>query len=235
MSDSAVYRRGIAIAGAAGLVMLLWATPATAGAQPHERAVQTVATVATDPVPPVGFDGATDPVPPVGFDGAAESLAPAQAEGLAPAQAEGLAPAQAEGLAPAQPAGPETCSNGDIKVQVQAGAASYKVGQKPRFTLTITNTGDDPCTRDLDRGLQEVVVTKGGDRVWSSNDCYPASRTNVRTLQPKVPVVSPVVWSGRTSQPGCTGTRTAVGPGTYKVRGKLGKLDSDGVEFKIVP
>lgn len=137
--------------------------------------------------------------------------------------------------APAAPAAPVPCSDKAISVQAQTGADSYKVGQKPRFQLMVTNVSSTPCTRDLDPGLQEMVVTGPNHaRLWSSNDCFPAKRGDVRTLQPGKPQVFPLDWAGRTSKPGCAGERTSIGPGSYVLTGKLGSLTSGPARFTIV-
>lgn len=135
----------------------------------------------------------------------------------------------------AKPTALSACTDKAISVQAQTGAESYKVGQKPRLQLLVTNVGSTPCTRNLDPGLQEMVVTgPGKSRLWSSNDCFPAKRSEVRTLQPGKPQVFPVDWAGRTSSPGCAGERTSIGPGSYVLTAKLGSISSGPARFTIV-
>jgi hypothetical protein len=55
----------------------------------------------------------------------------------------------------------------------------------------------------------------------------------VRVLEPGKPVVSSVSWAGRTSHPGCGGTRQAIAPGSYQLVGKLGQLTSGPAPFAL--
>ena len=65
-----------------------------------------------------------------------------------------------------------------------------------------------PCARDLDKGLQEIVLLDArGARVWGSNDCFPETGDDVRTLAPGEAVVFPLVWGGLTSEPDCAAAR----------------------------
>jgi hypothetical protein len=128
------------------------------------------------------------------------------------------------------------CPDKSIGLVAQVGASSYKVGERPMFRLMISNTGRTACTRDLDAGLQQLVVTTpDGRRVWDSNDCFPARKPDVRTLEPGKPVVFPLSWAGRTSSPGCAAGRTSVGAGTYHLTGKLGALSSEPAPFIMTP
>ncbi len=96
------------------------------------------------------------------------------------------------------------------------------MGSKPTFDLVVTNTSPVPCVRALDKGLQELVLFDvSGDRVWGSNDCFPESSSDSRTLAPGEQVSFPVEWSGLSSEPGCAAPRSAPAPGQYAVRGRL--------------
>ena len=55
-----------------------------------------------------------------------------------------------------------------------------------------------------DRGLEPGRA----DRLWSSNDCVNGSTADLRTLVPGQPVAFAVAWAGRTSAPGCAGSRS---------------------------
>jgi hypothetical protein len=94
------------------------------------------------------------------------------------------------------------------------------------ITLTVQNVSTATCTRDLGAGQQEVLLYAGTTRLWSSNDCYPGGQRNVRPLTPGQRVTFSVTWSGLSSHPGCTGTRSRVRPGSYRLVGRLGTLAS---------
>ncbi|MGY1639652.1 MucR family transcriptional regulator [Geodermatophilus sp. SYSU D00703] len=130
-----------------------------------------------------------------------------------------------------QPGGP--CSDDMIALEVRT-PGSAPVGGKPTFELVVTNVSPVPCVRTLDKGLQELVLRDGaGDRLWGSNDCVPEATSDTRTLAPGESVSFPVVWSGLSSQPGCSGDRVALGPGQYLVRGRLDTRTSADAPFAI--
>jgi hypothetical protein len=66
-----------------------------------------------------------------------------------------------------------------------------------------------------------VLLDGGGNRVWGSNDCFPETSSDTRTLAPGEAAVFPVVWGGLTSQLGCAGERVPPPPGAYVLRGRL--------------
>ncbi|RBY96104.1 MucR family transcriptional regulator [Blastococcus sp. TF02-8] len=133
------------------------------------------------------------------------------------------APARSDANAPA-PAAPEPggpCADAALGLEVRTPGV-VAVGSKPTFELVVTNTGAVPCVRALDKELQELVlVDSAGGRVWGSNDCFPESSDEQRTLAPGESVVVPVVWGGRTSEPSCSTPRTTPAPGSYLVRARL--------------
>jgi hypothetical protein len=136
---------------------------------------------------------------------------------------------------PAEPAptpgGP--CSDDVIELAVRT-PDSAPVGGKPTFELVVTNVSTVPCVRALDAGLQEVLLLDGsGNRVWGSNDCFPESGSDTRTLAPGESVILPLVWGGLTSEPSCTAERTTPEPGQYVVRGRLDTKTSPDVPFTL--
>lgn len=123
------------------------------------------------------------------------------------------------------PAGPQPgdpCSDDMVAVEVR-GPGSVPAGSSPTLELVVTNVSPVPCVRVLDKELQEIVLLDAsGARVWGSNDCVPESSDDTRTLAPGEQVAFPLVWTGRSSEPSCTATRTALAPGQYVLRGRLG-------------
>lgn len=113
------------------------------------------------------------------------------------------------------------CTDEMLELAVRAPAV-VPVGSRTTIDLVVRNTSSTPCVRDLDPALQEIVLLDGsGRRVWGSNDCLSAPHRDVRTLGPGESVASPLVWSGRTSEPTCTAARTDPAPGAYVLRGRL--------------
>jgi hypothetical protein len=113
------------------------------------------------------------------------------------------------------------CTDDLIGLEVRS-PGRVAVGAKPTFELRVVNTSRAPCVRALDKGLQERAILDGaGRRLWGSNDCFPETSRDTRTIAPGEVVSLPIIWSGLTSQPACAGARTPLAPGTYLVRGRL--------------
>lgn len=142
-------------------------------------------------------------------------------------------PAQAM---PAAGAVPE-CADPMIAVRAEAEQAEHRVGQKSTFRLVVTNIGAQPCVRDLNSARMEVVVRSEdpATRLWSSDDCGEESTVDRRTLLPNQPLGFRVMWSGRTSTPGCTEKRVALPAGSYQVTARLDGVSSVPVGFRRLP
>lgn len=136
------------------------------------------------------------------------------------------APRPSATTAAPKPAAPKPCGDKAIAVRVKPERPAYAVGTKPVIVLTVRNISRVTCTRDLGVALQEVLLYRGTERVWSSNDCYTEEGRDVRALRPNQAVSSSVEWSGKLSRPECAGERTYVGAGSYALVGRLGKVSS---------
>ncbi len=125
------------------------------------------------------------------------------------------------------------CQPEALTLQASAEQSSYPVGDRPRLSLQITNTGSEPCTRDLGQAAVEVIVFSGSDRIWSSDDCAPGGPIALRTLAPGVAETVSATWTGSRSAPGCPGDQTAARAGTYRVDGRVGQLSFQGRAFRL--
>ena len=228
-------RRAAAIAGLVLLLVgLIWLVAEVAGgepgqpappAPPPEQQPSSTAESTTDQSATVAVSSTTGP--PASSDAAAAAAGSAPPASQAPPSP-----------TPTQPPGPpQPCPDEITKVTAQPEQPEYRVGTKPVFRLTVTNTGTAPCTRNLDAGLQELLVyaADGTTRLWSSNDCYPGDSVDVRTLQPGENVNFTVTWAGRSSRPNCTGQRVQIPAGDYLVVGKLGPLTGAPAPFRLTP
>lgn len=129
---------------------------------------------------------------------------------------------------------PVECADADIKVEATTDSSTYPVGSTPRLTLTITNTSDVACKRDVGPKANELIITSGGYHVWSSDDCNASNKSKVSTLKPGEPVASSITWDGHLSQPGCeNGEGAAAKAGTYRLTGRNGKVESDATPFSL--
>ncbi|MGY1732623.1 MucR family transcriptional regulator [Geodermatophilus sp. SYSU D01045] len=140
--------------------------------------------------------------------------------------------------APPAPAGPvqqagAPCVDDVVALEVRT-PGTVAAGSSPTLELVVTNTAAVPCTRVLDKQVQEMVLLDAaGARLWGSNDCQPETSSDTRTLQPGEQVVFPLVWSGLTSEPTCTAARVAVAPGQYVLRARLDTKTSPDAVLSI--
>jgi hypothetical protein len=166
-------------------------------------------------------DAAASAVPTPALQRVAPSLA-AVATPTPPAAAE---PATEVPIGPAPvvpaPVAGGPCTDDMLTVEVRT-PGTAAVGSKPTFELAVANVSAVPCVRAFDKGLQEFLLfDPAGARLWGSNDCFPETGTELRTLAPGELVSVPVVWGGLTSEPTCTAPRNPPAPGSYVVRGRL--------------
>ncbi|MGB6040580.1 MAG: hypothetical protein WBG39_12090, partial [Gordonia sp. (in: high G+C Gram-positive bacteria)] len=133
--------------------------------------------------------------------------------------------------------GLEPCADQSLSVVLYTDKPTYTVGDQPIFTIVTTNGGLAPCSRDIGKAAQNVIVrTLDGARVlWSAQDCAPDKSVNVQPLQPGQQVNDTITWSGTTSSPGCKRKRVQIAAGAYQATGKLGERESAPITFNVVP
>ena len=224
----AVYlRRRVAVVGAVvlTLVAVVWIATAIGGGSPGPQPVQAAATGATTTTA-----GAPSRSPAAG---PTDAPTPSAAQTGAPSGA----PAQTPTAIAPPTTGPQlaACSDDAITVAAQSAHSSYAVGAQPVFRLLITNTGKVACTADLSGALQQFIVysANGRARVWSSNDCFPGTAPDTRTLAPAAPAVYSIQWAGTSSTQGCKSPRVPTAAGQYIVMGVLGGQQSQPAPFAI--
>jgi len=126
------------------------------------------------------------------------------------------------------------CPSSFITLTAVLANGSFPVGTKPDLGVSVQNVGDLPCVQDVSGSLQQFeVFTKAGAHVWSTQDCFPGTGTELRVFQPGETVQYSVIWAGTTSTPGCVGTRTAAPAGDYSVQARIGSLASPKLPFRI--
>lgn len=125
------------------------------------------------------------------------------------------------------------CKNNQIQVTSSTDAASYQVGATPQLRMRIKNISKSACQRDVGSKNNELVITSGSARVWSSDDCNTGGSAQVVTLQPGQSYSVNVTWLGRLSQKGCPPDQPIADAGTYKLVGRNGDVSSDGAVFSL--
>ncbi len=128
---------------------------------------------------------------------------------------------------------PVDCLDSAILVEATTDSGAYIVGSKPVLTLTIENTGNVACLRDVGPKANELEVESGGYHVWSSDDCSNNKKVRVVTLKPGDKVQSTITWNGRLSQKGCPDIKKVAQPGRYVVIGRNLDVRSESTPFAI--
>jgi hypothetical protein len=165
------------------------------------------------------------------FGGGSDTSAGAEASASASAS-----PGASSSAAPSAPADaePVECLDSAITVEATTDSSTYPVGSTPRLTLTIINSGDVACKRDVGPKANELEITSGGYHVWSSDDCNASSKSKIVTLKPGDKVASSITWNGRLTQKGCPdGEGDAAKAGRYDLIGRNGKVTSEPTPFAL--
>jgi hypothetical protein len=123
------------------------------------------------------------------------------------------------------------CRPAALQVQARPDAPSYAGDRLPRISLEFANVSRASCRLDAGPRALELVVTSGGERIWSSDDCYPSKRSRLTTLAPGERGVVVVTWTRDRSAPECPDNRPAAKPGAYVVTGRVGAARSVGTSF----
>lgn len=129
--------------------------------------------------------------------------------------------------------GTGACKDSQIQVTASTDAASYQVGATPRLRMRIQNVSTSACKRDIGSKSNELIISSGTVKVWSSDDCNPGGTAQVVTLQPQQSYSVDVTWLGRLSQKGCPPDQPIASAGTYKLVGRNGDVQSDPAVFSL--
>ncbi|MEU6128698.1 hypothetical protein ABZ805_05935 [Saccharopolyspora sp. NPDC047091] len=141
--------------------------------------------------------------------------------------------------APATPPPPPACADQDLRIAAEPARPSFPAGEPVELRMIITNASSQPCVRNTDRMLREVVVsTEDGTRFWSSNDCQVESTNEKPLLEPGKSVRNEIRWTGvastRDASPAqCAAERDTAPAGAYVVGARLDRMVSEPVPFRI--
>lgn len=130
------------------------------------------------------------------------------------ASADASASAPPEGSTPA--GGVAACAPERVVVEPVTDKSEYADGELPELAVTLTNTGDAPCTVNAGTSAQVFTVRSGEEAYWTSTDCQTSPSDAQVTLEPGTPISSsvPIIWDRtRSSTDTCDGAREAVPAG----------------------
>ncbi|MCK7627342.1 hypothetical protein MUU72_30330 [Streptomyces sp. RS10V-4] len=135
-------------------------------------------------------------------------------------------------------AGPSlpNCGAETVKLALRSVKDAYAPDDKPKFELTVRNTGGAACKVDLGRKAAVLTITDtaGDDRVWASDDCPAGSGPALLQVPAKGAVTRTVEWDRRASGPQCaTPSAAAVPAGTYTIEAKVPGLAAVHTTFEL--
>ncbi len=174
-----------------------------------------------------------------GSSDASPTTSPTSSPSTSPTKSPSASPTSASPTtSPSGSASPSTtavplCADSAIAVTASTDAASYPVGSTPRLRMRIQNTSSKPCRRDIGAGQNELVITSGSTRVWSSDDCNPGGAAQVQTIQPGQSYSVTVTWLGKLSKKGCPADLPEAQAGSYKLTGRNGTVTSKPATFAL--
>jgi hypothetical protein len=130
-------------------------------------------------------------------------------------------------------AAPAACDPKDLTVTAVTDKASYKAGETPQLSFTITNNGAAACTVNGGSDVQEYKITSAKETYWDSKDCQVDPVAAAVAVEPGGQLPGgPIAWDRtKSSADTCDAVRTQVPAGdvTYSLT-----VTVDGVESKAV-
>ena len=124
------------------------------------------------------------------------------------------------------------CTDADLQLVAAPETASAPNGAYLKFYLRIKNISGHPCTRDLGPDHQELYLQQGTTKVWSSDACNSLHGSDVVTMEPNIVHEFNNVWTGQSSNNGCT-NRKPPGIGKYELFARLDTKISEPASVQL--
>ncbi|CAB4852353.1 unannotated protein [freshwater metagenome] len=125
------------------------------------------------------------------------------------------------------------CEPSDIAVTASTDSKSYTTGSTPKLKMRIENVSSQECTRELGADRNELIITMGTTRIWSSDDCNVGGTPKNATLKPGQSYSVTVTWLGRLSAKGCPDNAPMATKGSYRLVGRNVTVTSDSTAFSL--
>ncbi|HEX5598683.1 MAG TPA: hypothetical protein VFX61_22090 [Micromonosporaceae bacterium] len=128
-----------------------------------------------------------------------------------------------------------TCTDEEILVTPVPSRNPVQRGVTIELRLKIKNVSSRTCDRDVGADAQEVYISLGAEKIWSSDTCGTAHGTKVVTLPPAMEHMFTVAWNGKASTSCAKGVATGEVPkaGEYQLFGRLATKYSEPVRLTI--
>ncbi|MBF4994683.1 hypothetical protein ITX31_11230 [Arthrobacter gandavensis] len=149
------------------------------------------------------------------------------------ADAEGKTSSTPEASGEATPPEEGMCPPSAVRVEATTDAAAYAAGSNPLLTLSVTNTGAEPCRINVGTTQMEFVVTSGSDRIFSSADCQDGAEDLLKEFEPGATEKANFTWDRLRSAPGCAAVASNPNPGWYVYTARLGEATSEKAVFQL--
>lgn len=119
------------------------------------------------------------------------------------------------------------CDPAAVSITAVTDHASYGEGEKPKFSMTITNNSDTVCTVQAGTDKQKYVVKSGSDTIWDSTACPYETVPFVQEFQAKESITTnPLEWGVARSDNCENGTPAVGGGASYQLTVHLGDIVS---------
>ena len=135
-------------------------------------------------------------------------------------------------VSPTQEATAPAVTSDMVRVTAAVDRKSTPVGIGVHIKMSVKNTSATDCTRDVGSGANEIVITRSGDTVWSSDHCNPSADTDDAKLPAGGTWSVTVVWNGKVTGRGCA-IKGDAQPGTYSVKARNGTTTSSRATFTV--
>ena len=129
------------------------------------------------------------------------------------------------------PTGP--CQDSDVRVRPVP--ENTRADDRIELTLRLSTYEATACSWQVSPDSVVLRLTSGSDRIWSSQDCPAAVPTRSVVLRRETPVELDVFWSGRRSDPDCSGRTAWAEPGYYHLASAAMGSEPESEQFRLLP
>ncbi len=99
--------------------------------------------------------------------------------------------------------------------------------------LSFTTTASAPCTFEVTSDTVVARITRGGARVWSTQDCPDVVTDQLITVGPHTPGIASLKWNGRESSSGCPAHAKYLKPGNYLIQAAAYGSGAQQMKFEL--
>lgn len=149
--------------------------------------------------------------------GASASVSPSAAASESASAETGESPAATPTPTPT-PTGPAECAAPELVVSAVLDATSYAPDVQPQLSLSIANTGAEPCVMNVGTAVQVYTISSGADVIWVSSHCQTDPADEIVTIGAGQSITAPPIsWVRERSSLDTCGTdrADAVAGGAY--------------------